>query len=123
MNQIHSIGGTPTRPVGWTQFTLAGDNNTFNTDILAASVADGTAVGASVVNNAPTGNENNGYNVQRPGGPVTNRALGTAPTTIVTSIRQFVLTNNTGASFNREHMERARRCGCCARFSSPTTTE
>lgn len=98
-----SLGTTGTAdPNGWR--VLVGPsgtaNNTWTTSISATGVAAMIdAPGALVANNAPTANQNNGYNAAN-GTTTSDRLLATAPTTVSGSALELTLTNNTGFSFN-----------------------
>lgn len=101
-------GGTAA-PVGFQLFSITGGSATWvnstgsNSSPAVGSIpngtaaAGGTAAGALVVNDAPTGNQVNGYNALGASALAGDRGLATAPTGIAGSVIQLSITNNTGA--------------------------
>lgn len=101
-----TMGATGTVPPnGWSmRFINSGTNATW-TDALpiaangTGSVATAVATtGALTVNNAPTTNNNNGYNAQ--GATLADRVIATAPTSIAGVAIQVQLRNNSGNAVN-----------------------
>jgi len=101
-----SMGTTGTAlPSGWSiknGEATTSTNSTWTDSIpIAANGATGSvasmvaAAGALTVNNAPTANQNNGYNAQ--GSTSTDRVIATAPTSVSGMAIQWQL-SNTGAS-------------------------
>lgn len=97
---------TTARPAGWTHWSLAGSNTTFG----AAAPITGTAIAAATQSTGsmavftqnvgtPTNgsNDNDGTNVGYSTNP-TDRAIGTAGTSVGATMVQYSLTNTTDAA-------------------------
>ena len=106
-----SMGAAGTvAPTGFQVFQIVGGSATWINDTGSnstpdigaipngASAAGGNPSGALVVNNSPTGNQNNGYNATGASGAAADRGITTAPTGIAGSVIQLTITNNTGAA-------------------------
>lgn len=91
-------------PTGWRHFvTSFGNNNTWTTSIAASgssgvSAMSVTTAGTTLVAaSTPSTNSNTGFNAGV-GGSATNRALGTAPTTVAGAMIQLDLDNGFGST-------------------------
>lgn len=100
-DSFDSMGTTGTTPPsGWSvkQGASGTTNATWTSSIPDSGVAAMVATtGGLTATNAPTANNNNGYNAM--GASASDRVLATAPTSLAGSALQLSLTNPTGASF------------------------
>lgn len=105
-NGMGPTGTTP--PVDWTIWSFAGSNSTWGGAIPASAMSGGTQLtptaSLGVFNQNPAmpslgSNNNNGLNVGFTT-DLTDRALGTAPTTIAGTAIQVLVTNDTGLALS-----------------------
>ncbi|MCX6924497.1 MAG: PEP-CTERM sorting domain-containing protein [Verrucomicrobia bacterium] len=98
-----SMGTGTTAPAGWSVLVATASGNSFwssTAPITQTGVTMNPGTGLTL-NNAPTANNNNGYNALGASALATDHCIATAPTSIAgVAIQYSSLVNNSGSSLN-----------------------